>query len=49
MSHEDPRVATVHDDYQRVELGPPHPSACLPRDTTLWDIRGWPMHYPLYT
>jgi hypothetical protein len=29
------QVATVHDDYQRVEPGPPHPSARLPRDTTL--------------
>jgi hypothetical protein len=25
-----PRVATVHDDYQRVELGPRYPSARLP-------------------
>jgi hypothetical protein len=24
-------VAIVHDDYQRVELGPPYPSARLPR------------------
>jgi hypothetical protein len=30
-----PRVATIHDDYQRVKSGPPHPSACLPCDTSL--------------
>jgi hypothetical protein len=39
------RVATVHDDYQRVELGPPYPSADLPHDTTA-GIHGWPPHYP---
>jgi hypothetical protein len=33
-SHEDPRVATVQDNDQRVELGPLYPSACLPRDTS---------------
>jgi hypothetical protein len=38
----------VHENYQRVELDPPYPSARLPRDT-LTGIRGWPMHYPLYT
>jgi hypothetical protein len=43
-----PRVAIVHDDYQRVEPGPPYPSARLPRDTTLRAIRARPMHYPLY-
>jgi hypothetical protein len=36
-----PQVATVHDNYQRVELGPPYRSACLPRDTSM-GIRGWP-------
>jgi hypothetical protein len=41
-------VAIVHDDYQRVEPGPPYPSARLPRDTTLRAIRARPMHYPLY-
>jgi hypothetical protein len=40
-----PRVATVHDDYQRVETGPLDPSAGLPRDT-LMGIRGWLPHYP---
>jgi hypothetical protein len=39
------RVATVHDDYQRVESGPPYPSAGLPRDTSS-GICGWPPHYP---
>jgi hypothetical protein len=28
-------VAIVRDDNQRVELSPPYPSACLPRDTSL--------------
>jgi hypothetical protein len=42
------RVATVHDDDQRVEPNRPFPSARLPRDTTLGAIRGWPMHYPFY-
>jgi hypothetical protein len=32
-------VATVHDDDQRVELGPCYPSACLPHDTSL----GYPL------
>jgi hypothetical protein len=36
-----PRVATVHNDYQRVEPGPPYPSASLSRDTST-GIRGWP-------
>jgi hypothetical protein len=40
-----PQAVAVHDDYQRVEPGPPHPSVRLPRDT-LVGIRGWPMHYP---
>jgi hypothetical protein len=34
-----PRVATVHDNDQRDDLGLPHPSARLPRDTSsgyLW-------------
>jgi hypothetical protein len=43
-----PRVATIHDDYQRVKSGPPYPSAGLPRDTSL-GIRGWPPHYPNVT
>jgi hypothetical protein len=42
------RVAIVHNDDQRVEPGPPYPSARLPRDTTIGTIRGWPMHYPFY-
>jgi hypothetical protein len=42
-----PRVATIHDDYQRVESGPPYPSARLPHDTST-GIHRWPMHYPLY-
>jgi hypothetical protein len=25
---------------------PPIPSACLPRGTTWWTIRVWPVHYP---
>jgi hypothetical protein len=29
-------MATVHDDNQRVELGPPYSSARLPRDTSLY-------------
>jgi hypothetical protein len=33
-----------HDEYQRVEPGPPYPSAALPRDTSL-GIRGWHPHY----
>jgi hypothetical protein len=49
VSHEDPRVAIVRDDDQRVKTGPPYPSVRLPHDTTLWAIHGWPMHYPLYT
>jgi hypothetical protein len=28
------RVSTFHNDYQRVEPGPPYPSAGLPRDTS---------------
>jgi hypothetical protein len=30
-----PQVATVHDDYQRVEPDPPYPSAGLPHDTSM--------------
>jgi hypothetical protein len=45
VSHEGTRVATVHDDYQRVEPGPPYHIAGLPRDT-LMGIYGWPPHYP---
>jgi hypothetical protein len=40
-----PRVAIVHDYYQRVKLGPPYPSASLPRDTST-GIHGWHPHYP---
>jgi hypothetical protein len=43
-----PWVATVHDDYQRVEPGPPYPSAGLPRDT-LSGIYEWLPHYPKVT
>jgi hypothetical protein len=35
MSLKTPQVAIVHDDYQRVKLGPPHPSAHLPHDMSL--------------
>jgi hypothetical protein len=38
-----PRVITVHDDYQRVELGPSNPSARLPFDTSS-SICGLPIH-----
>jgi hypothetical protein len=48
MSLKTSRVATVHDDDQRVEPDPPYPSARLPHDTTLGAICGWPMHYPFY-
>jgi hypothetical protein len=39
------RVATFHDDYQRVDPGPPYPSAVFhakPRRV----VREWPEHYP---
>jgi hypothetical protein len=39
-----PRVATIHDNYQRAEPGPPYPSASLPHDTSM-GIRGCPPHY----
>jgi hypothetical protein len=42
------QVATVHDDYQRIEPDPPYSSAHLPRDITHWAIRGWHMHHPFY-
>jgi hypothetical protein len=29
------RVAIVHDDYQRVESGPPYPSGCLPLNVSM--------------
>jgi hypothetical protein len=32
-SHTDTTSGTVHDDYQRVQQGPPYPSAGLPHDT----------------
>jgi hypothetical protein len=34
VSHEGTRVATFHDDYQRVELGPPYPSAIFHMKTS---------------
>jgi hypothetical protein len=43
-----PRVATIHNDDQRVKPGPPYPSGRLPCDTTLGAIHGWPMRYPFY-
>jgi hypothetical protein len=45
VSLKTPRVATVHDDYQRVESGPPYPSEGLPCDTST-GIHGCPPHYP---
>jgi hypothetical protein len=42
------RVATFHDDYQRIKSGPPYPSADLPRDTSP-GIHGWPPYYPNVT
>jgi hypothetical protein len=38
------RVATVHDNYQRVEPGPLYPSVGIPCDTSM-GICGWPPHY----
>jgi hypothetical protein len=43
-----PWEATVHDYYQRVEPGPPHPSASLPHDTSM-GIHGWPPTPSQYT
>jgi hypothetical protein len=40
-----PWVTTIYDDYQGVKPGPPYPSACIPRDTSM-GIRGCPTHYP---
>ena len=39
-------MATFHNDRVGPIRVPPLPSARLPRDTTLWAIRGWPVHYP---
>jgi hypothetical protein len=44
MISETPCVATVHDDDQGVEPGPPHPSAHLSRDVST-GIHGWPIYY----
>jgi hypothetical protein len=41
-----PWVVTVHDDYQRVESGPPYHSAGFLHDTSM-DIRGWPHTIPM--
>jgi hypothetical protein len=38
-------MATVPDDDQGVKLGPPYPTACLPRDVST-GVRGWPIRYP---
>jgi hypothetical protein len=38
------QAATFHDDYQRVEPGPPYPGAGLTHDTSP-GLRGWPPHY----
>jgi hypothetical protein len=40
-----PWVATVHDAIKESGRVLPHPSACLPLNTST-GIRGWPMHYP---
>jgi hypothetical protein len=45
MSHEDTTSGTSSRRDQGNDLGPPHPSARLPRDTLI-SIRGWHMHYP---
>jgi hypothetical protein len=46
---EAPRVATVHDDYQRVEPGPPYPSAHLPHVCLGGDTVGGPCTIPCIT
>jgi hypothetical protein len=38
-----PQFMTTFKELGRV---PPFPSARLPYYTTLWAIRGWPVHYP---
>jgi hypothetical protein len=40
--HMRPQFVTTIKESGRV---PPFPSACLPRDTTCWAIRGWFIHY----
>jgi hypothetical protein len=44
-SHEDTTSGNSSRHVQGDDLGPPHPSARPPRDTSM-GIRGWPMHYP---
>jgi hypothetical protein len=39
------RVATFHDDYQRVDPGPPYPSVVFHAKPQR-AVRGWPEHYP---
>jgi hypothetical protein len=39
-------MATFRNDIVGSIRVPPRPSARLPRDTTLYAIRGWPVHYP---
>jgi hypothetical protein len=40
-----PRAATVHNAIKESGRDLPHPSACLPHDSST-DIRGWHVHYP---
>jgi hypothetical protein len=49
VSHEGTTSSHSSQRDQRVKPDPPYPSARLPCDTTLGAIRGWPMHYSLYT
>jgi hypothetical protein len=44
-SHEHTMSGNSSRRDQGDDLGPPHPSASLPCDTST-GIRGWPMHYP---
>jgi hypothetical protein len=43
--HEDTMRGHSSRRDQGDDPGPPHPSARLPRTTTM-GIHGWPMHYP---
>jgi hypothetical protein len=44
--HIRPQFATMIKVSDQV---PPFPSERLPHDTILGAIRGWPIHYPVYT
>jgi hypothetical protein len=46
VSLKTPRVTTIHNDYQKVEPGPPYPSAGFQRNSST-GIHGWPPHYPI--